>query len=59
MELSEKLRAMEYELSLLKTAHLKLSEGFYLLTDRVQRHEMVAFINLYRDDCFKRMHNNR
>jgi hypothetical protein len=42
MELDEKLRAMEYELSLLKTAHLKLSEGFYLLADRVQRHETVT-----------------
>jgi hypothetical protein len=42
MELSDKLRAMEYELSLLKTAHLKLSEGFYLLTDRVQKHETVT-----------------
>jgi hypothetical protein len=42
MELSDKLRAVEYELGLLKTAHLKLSEGFYLLADRVQRHETVT-----------------
>jgi hypothetical protein len=53
MELDDKLRAMEYELNLLKTAHLKLSEGFYLLADRVQKHEVATEHYAFQDRMHK------
>ncbi len=51
--MDDRIRSLEYELSLLKTAHLKLSEGFYLLAERMQKHELNTEYYSFQDRLHK------